>query len=233
LIKILDLGDNKLQDVGVVSLVNAFKQTHHLDTLNFDHNHITDDGADALVEIIISNNKLRALSLHNNYLKAATAAKLAKAINYHYSIEVLLMISIYLSSTDEAEIKQIIRLSTGFVYFHTCFVKPSCLGKGPAIPKRFINYVSRPYPLPDNENDKVLCVSPNADLASIDFWFLKSSHFLRLNKDKTAKLQISVLGDAKGTVFVSWSKPSQIKNLQTFTLFSNISRISVDFNNDT
>ena len=76
------------------------------------------------------------------------------------------MISIFLSSTDEAEIQQIIRHSTGFVYFHTCFVKPSCLGKGPAIP---INYVSHPYPLPDNENDKVLCVSPNADLASIGF----------------------------------------------------------------
>ena len=243
LIKVVQLGDNRLQDVSVISLVNAFKQTHYLDTLNFDHNHITEHGTDALVEIIVSNNKLRVLSLHNNYLKAAAATKLAKAVNHHGSIELLFMLSIYLSITDEIEIKQIIEQNTGLVNSHISFVKPSChRDVTDYIPKHVIDISFGASPTTVNEiallltpsasHDRILCVSPTAHLASVDFKFLQSYHTLMLHKEKSSMLQIYVTDDVKDAINLSWSKPSQIEQLQyvMHTLFSNISTVMVDFN---
>ena len=79
-LRLLYLGNNQLEDRGVIKISEALSTTHGLLILDLMHNNISEAAADALAAVITSCRKLEQLYLGGNKLHSTGTIKIATAI---------------------------------------------------------------------------------------------------------------------------------------------------------
>ena len=87
----LNVGNNKLGDVGAVSISVGIKTSLRLEVLNLSNNDIGPDGAVAIIDALSSNISLVSLNMSNNAIGEEGATAIAKTIESNRTLKRFLL----------------------------------------------------------------------------------------------------------------------------------------------
>ena len=107
-LEVVNLRNNKLQNLGVKALAKAFKNICHLKLLALNGNQIDEEAADDIASIIANNVKIEKLLLYNNALKSEGIYKVCQAMKCHANLKVFRIGQNYIQEEAADDIAEVI-----------------------------------------------------------------------------------------------------------------------------